>query len=91
MTVRILRRPKEILDAETIADYLAQDSLLAAIRFLENAESTIQALAESPGGGTRLDSGLLQLANLRLRRLHGFPNHMVFFIERSGPREGSFR
>ena len=81
MTVKILRRPRAALDAESIADHIAQESLQTALRFLENAELTIKALATLPGSGTRLDTALPELANLRFRRVQGFPNHVIFFIE----------
>ncbi|PHS03081.1 MAG: hypothetical protein COA78_19335 [Blastopirellula sp.] len=51
MAVQILRRPKAIEDIEEIADYIAADSLQAAMRFLENTESTLQGLAEFPSSG----------------------------------------
>lgn len=81
MTVRILRRLKAAQDAEAIADYIAKDSLKAAVRFLENTESTLVELAELPGTGSRFESLHPELDNLRFRRVKGFPNHFVFFIE----------
>ena len=81
MTVRILRRPKAAQDAESIADYIAETSLKAAVRFLENTESTLMELAESPGAGSAFESVHPELADLRFRRVKGFPNHFVFFIE----------
>lgn len=81
MSVRILRRPKAASDAEAIADHIAKDSLETALRFLENTELTLLALAESPGSGTRFESAHNELANLRFRRVSGFPKHIIFFIE----------
>ncbi len=81
MTVRILRRRKAAQDAEDIADYIAKDSLRAAVRFLENTESTLKDLAASPGSGSPLESGLPELAHLRFRRVKGFPNHVIFYID----------
>ncbi|MFW6171342.1 MAG: type II toxin-antitoxin system RelE/ParE family toxin [Planctomycetota bacterium] len=52
MTVRILRRRKGAEDAEEIADHMANDSLQAAVRFLENTESTLFDLAECPSAGS---------------------------------------
>ena len=75
MTVRILRRPKAAQDAESIADYIAETSLKAAVRFLENTESTLMELAESPGAGSAFESVHPELADLRFRRVKGFPNH----------------
>ena len=81
MTVRILRRLKAAEDAESIANHIAKDSLKAAVRFLENTESTLLDLAESGGSGSRFESSRLELANLFFRRIKGFPNHFVFFFK----------
>lgn len=81
MIVRILRRLKAAQDAEEIADHIAKDSLKAAIRFLENTASTLKDLAASPGNGRPFESDYPELANLRFRRVKGFPNHLIFYIE----------
>ena len=78
MTVRILRRRKAAQDAEEIAGHIAKDSLVAAVRFLEKVESTLKDLAEFPGAGSSFESDHPELANLRFRRVKGFPNHVVF-------------
>lgn len=82
MAVRILRRLKAAQDAEEIADYIARDSLEAAIRFLESTESTLKDLAASPSIGSRFESNHPELADLRFRRVQGFPNHLIFYMER---------
>ena len=79
MTVRIVRRPKAAQDAEEIADYIAGDSLSAAIRFLENLESTLADLAGTPNSGTRFESTDPRLTGLMFRRVRGFPRHVVFY------------
>ena len=81
MTVRILRRLKAAQDAEEIADFIAKDSLVAAVRFLENTESTLKDLAAFPGAGSQFESDHPELANLRFRRVKGFPNHVIFYVE----------
>lgn len=81
MTVRILRRRKGAEDVEEIADHIAKDSLEVAVRFLENTESTLLDLAEGPGAGSPFESAHPNLANLRFRRVKGFPNHVIFYIE----------
>jgi toxin ParE1/3/4 len=82
MAVRVLRRLKAAHDAERIADYIAKDSLEAAIRFLENTEQTLAELAASPALGSPLQSDHPDLADLRFRRVKGFPKHLIFYIER---------
>lgn len=81
MTVRILRRRKAERDAENIADYIAKDSLEAAIRFLANTEATLSDLAAFPGAGSPFESTHPDLANLRFRRVKGFPNHVIFYVQ----------
>lgn len=80
MTVRILRRRKAVQDAEEVADHIAKDSLVAAVRFLENVETTLKDLAAFPGAGSPFESEHPELANLRFRRVKEFPNHLVFYI-----------
>ncbi len=87
MTVRILRRLKAAQDAEEIADFIAKDSLVAALRFLENTESTVKDLAAFPGAGSPFESDHPELANLRFRRVKGFPNHVIFYVEHTNAIE----
>jgi len=78
MGSRILRRLMVAKDAEDIADNIANDSLEAAVRFLENTESTLTDLADAPGIGSPFESDYPELSNLRFRRVKGFPNHLIF-------------
>jgi len=87
MAARISRRLKAAQDAEDIADYIVNDSLKAAVRFLENTESTLRELAESPGIGSPFESDHPELANLRFRRVNGFPNHVIFYFEHTAAIE----
>ena len=87
MAGRIRRRSKAAQDAEDIADYIAKDSLEVAVRFLENTESTLRELAGSPGIGSPFESDHPELANLRFRRVKGFPNHVIFYVERTNAIE----
>ena len=81
MTSRVLRRLKAAHDAESIANDIAEDSLEAAVRFLENTETTLADLAMSPGIGSPFESDRPAPCNLRFRRVKGFPNHLIFYIE----------
>jgi toxin ParE1/3/4 len=83
MPVQIRRHWRAAQDAEEIADRIAKDSLDAAIRFLENTESTLKYLARSPGIGGPFESEDPELANLRYCRVKGFPNHVIFYVEHS--------
>lgn len=81
MAARILRRPKAVVDAEEIANFIANDSLQSALRFLANAELTLQRLAEFPGIGSPFLSEHPQLQTVRACRIEGFPHHIVFYFE----------
>lgn len=87
MSARILRRLKAAQDVEDIANYIAKNSLEAAVRFLENTEATLRDVANSPGIGSLFESDYAELANLRFRRVKGFPNHLIFYIEHAGAIE----
>lgn len=69
MGERILRRILAAQDAENIADYIAQDSLEAALRFLKNVEATLQELAEAAGSGNRFSTAQPELAHLLYKRV----------------------
>ncbi len=81
MAVRVLRRLKAAKDAEAIADYIGKQSLDAAIRFLLQTEATLKYLAEFPGMGGRFLSDIPEFAQLRVCRVKGFPNHLIFYVE----------
>jgi toxin ParE1/3/4 len=81
MPIRILRRRKATQDVEEIADFIAKNNLEAAIRFLENTESSLKDLAAFPGAGSPFESDFPDLANLRFRRVKEFPNHVIFYFE----------
>lgn len=83
MPVRILRRPRAVSDAESLADWIAKDSLPAALRFLENVEATLERLADFPSSGSPYQIDVPALAGLRFKRVVGFPKHIVFYLEHS--------
>ncbi len=80
MAVKILRRLKAANDAEEIANYLAEDNLEVALRFLENVEATLHYLATNPQLGSPFEAKDPRLANLRISRVRGFPNHVIVYI-----------
>jgi toxin ParE1/3/4 len=73
----ILRKqvPADLLD---IHDYLAKDSPATAIRFLDNARSTLERLATIPGIGSPKEFGR-GLKGVRSWPVDGFPNHLVYY------------
>jgi len=81
VAVQVLRRIQAARDAEAIADYIGKRSLDAAVRFLLQTEATLEYLAEFPSMGGRFVSDIPEFAQLRVCRIKGFPNHLIFYIE----------
>jgi toxin ParE1/3/4 len=79
MSNTLRRRPEARRDLFRVADYLAQNSLAAAERFLAAAEGTMQALAGMPGMGSPWDTANPQLAGLRFFRVKGFDKYLLFY------------
>ena len=63
MVAQKRRRLRAAQGAEEIADYIAKDSLEAAVRFLENTESTLRDLAEFTKKIRRLAGAGIVVAN----------------------------
>lgn len=75
---RVLPAADRDLDGQ--ADYLAREaSLETALRFYDAARTTFEKLARMPGIGQRRDSSQPRLAGLRVWRIEGFENHLVFY------------
>ena len=49
-------------------------------RFVEQAKTTLAAIAEAPALGSPVPTRNLQLAGLRKRKITGFGNVLVFYI-----------
>ncbi len=78
MPIRIL--PKADDDLEEIAVYIAGDSVDAAMRFLDAAESTINDLINSPGRGALLRTQNEHLSGIRWVPVAGFQSYLVFYL-----------
>lgn len=80
MTARYRILPAADRDLDDQAAYLAsQASLESALRFYDAASSTFARLAGMPGLGERWPSTNPRLAGLRIGRIEGFQNHLVFY------------
>jgi toxin ParE1/3/4 len=72
--------PAADLDLDDQAAYLASHaSLDTALRFYDAASSTFAQLAAMPGIGERWPSANPRLAGLRVWRIKGFENHLIFY------------
>jgi len=78
---RILRRPQVLLDVRELAEFIAERSLEAALRFLDSVEITITKLADGPhlGSRCRFENPAMQRLQLRHWPVQGFPKHWVFY------------
>lgn len=76
---RILKRRVAKTDLIEQADFIAQDNLEAALRFLEAAENTFGQLARLPlvGRSRKVKSRIF--ANVRQFPISGFEKHLVFY------------
>jgi toxin ParE1/3/4 len=81
MDDRISIRPRARLDVVELAAYIGKESVVAAGRFLDACEATFEFLAESPQIGGIYTTGNQRLAVMRVFRVKGFPNHLVFYLE----------
>ncbi|MCB9770776.1 MAG: type II toxin-antitoxin system RelE/ParE family toxin [Candidatus Omnitrophica bacterium] len=68
-----------ILDLLENADYIAEDSIQAAHRFLESAEKSFQLLQENPRIGKLLEIQPPRRKNFRVWHVSGFPKYMIFY------------
>ena len=82
-----MRRPRFVVlpaadrDLDDHYDYIARDSLDAAIRMQDAARATFAELAEMPRMGKHRPVRNPQLAGLRQWSIRGFPNHLIFYRE----------
>jgi toxin ParE1/3/4 len=77
-------RPQVYYDLDELAAWIQSDSPDAALRFLNQAEATFQALAEMPGLGGPYATQSRRLKGLRCFAVRGFPNHLIFYLPISG-------
>lgn len=82
MPLPLYRRAIALADADEIASAIAEDSLDAALRFLDSLEATLYRLADSPGLGSRFATTNAQLMGLRHVLVDGFENHVIFYFIR---------
>ena len=78
---RVEKRPRAIQDLADIAVYLAEESGTdeLAFRFIDASQSSFEALAAMPAMGAARQYNDAALANVRMWRVSGFPNHLIFY------------
>ncbi|WP_197456104.1 type II toxin-antitoxin system RelE/ParE family toxin [Stieleria neptunia] len=66
-------------DLRRQAEFIAKDSLVAALRLLDAAEVTYDFLAETPLAGSVCQFTSVQAIDLRIWRINGFPNQLILY------------
>jgi toxin ParE1/3/4 len=80
MTPRLTVLPAADQDLDDQAGYLAREaSLETALRFYDAAATTFTNLARMPNMGERRESSNPRLEGLRIWRIQGFENHLIFY------------
>ena len=79
MSKKITKRPQARRDLAESADYIARDSLDAALRFLDAAEAAFELLAAMPQMGTLCGFRSPEASGLRMWSIRGFQNYIVFY------------
>jgi toxin ParE1/3/4 len=78
---RVDKRPQAIRDLADIAVYLAEESGSddLAFRFLDAAEASFEKLASMPAMGVAREYRGPKLEGVRMWRIAGFDNYMIFY------------
>jgi len=76
---KLLKLPEAKRDLVEIADYIARDSIDAALRFLDAADATFRDLLDFPGMGPVRDVGTERLGEMRSWAIRGFANYLIFY------------
>lgn len=79
MAKRASRTPEARRDLVEIADYISDNNIDAAMRFLDAAEGTIAFLAANPHVGQFFVPADESMPPLRIWPVDGFRNHLIFF------------
>lgn len=75
-------RPRADAEIDELADYIASDSLEAAMRFLDAVQQAFARIGEQPGIGSKRYAHLPLLEGLQVWPVPGFEKHLVFYVER---------
>lgn len=76
----ILRRPQAIIDLEEISDYIAEQNVRAALRFLDAAERSFRLLEILPLSGRACRFRSPVLAGVRKRPIQGFRKYVIYYM-----------
>ena len=76
--MHVSRTAQAEIDSFEIALTISDDSLDAALRFINNLEATVRQLERFPLSGPRV--ALERFPNLRCIAVQQFPKHLLFYV-----------
>jgi toxin ParE1/3/4 len=79
MSRRILKRPQAERDIEDCFVYIAGDNFEKADGFIAAVEDGLKRIAEFPNIGTGRKFNDERLQNIRMRRVKGYENYLLFY------------
>lgn len=79
MKRRIIIAPDADRDIDEHVDYIARDSMDAAVRFFAAVERAIDDVAHMPNVGHTWAFKSRTLSDIRVWRVHKFTNHLIFY------------
>ena len=79
MTLRVFKRPQAIDDIEECFVYIAKDNIEIGFGFLSAVEGSVKQLVKFPHLGKSRKFQHKQLRELRMLRVKGFENSLVFY------------
>jgi toxin ParE1/3/4 len=79
MRIEIERSDQALGDLEELTDYLRSKSVEVALRFVIASESTFRFILHNPGVGQLCNFSDPILSGVRVWRIDGFPNHLIYF------------
>jgi toxin ParE1/3/4 len=82
VSLHVVKRPRARRDIVEIAVFIAQDSLDSSDRFLDDIELTFEALARMPRVGALCRFRNPRFAGVRVWRVRGFENYLIFYRPR---------
>lgn len=75
--MKINRSSAATLDIIEIAEYIANDNIDAAVRFVDAVDDCFETIARTPDAGVIRKVG--KAPEMRMRIVKGFPNALVFY------------